>query len=174
MKLLREYIEILLERAVGINDLDDVYITIDSSAMDEYGVHIYYSDKSKKPIDHGGTPLGEMYIDPPASVETMHDIAGNVWMINFVRASKSWGPLLYDVAMEYATKEGDGLMADRDPVSDEAQNVWNHYRDYRPDVTGTNIDEVGEFSDPPALGMRWTKPATTLKKLKSMKKLLEK
>ena len=44
-----------------------------------------------------------------------------------------WGPIAYDIAMEFAGK--DGLMADRDVVSDEAHDVWLHYLKSRSDVS---------------------------------------
>ena len=61
-------------------------------------------------------------------------------------AGPGYGPLLYDIAMEYATKNGLGLMSDRDSVSDGedgAVNVWNYYLENRVDndVTAHQMDD---------------------------------
>ena len=50
-----------------------------------------------------------------------------VWEVVESRAGDGYGPLLYDIAMEYATENGIGLMSDRVSVSDEAANVWDYY-----------------------------------------------
>ena len=42
-------------------------------------------------------------------------------------ATRGFGPLLYEVALEYASQKGGGLMADRNSVSDYALNVWSNY-----------------------------------------------
>ena len=42
-------------------------------------------------------------------------------------ALSGWGPLLYDVAIEYATQIANGLIPDRDAVSQYAQAVWRYY-----------------------------------------------
>lgn len=49
-----------------------------------------------------------------------------------------WGPLIYDIAMEYTGK--DGLMADRDIVSEEAYDVWQYYLENRSDVKSKQLD----------------------------------
>ena len=54
--------------------------------------------------------------------------------------TKGWGPLLYDVAMEYATSKGSGLMSDRDMVSSEAKGVWDYYLNKRSDVEPHQLD----------------------------------
>lgn len=51
-----------------------------------------------------------------------------------------WGPLLYDLAMEFATQQGGGLASDRDVVSPRARAVWNKYDAARPDVQPVQLD----------------------------------
>ena len=46
-----------------------------------------------------------------------------------------YGPTLYDIAIEWATLNGLGLVADRNSVSIEAERVWEKYFKARPDVT---------------------------------------
>jgi hypothetical protein len=53
-------------------------------------------------------------------------------------AAGGFGPLMYDVAMELS---GDnGIMCDRNSVSNEAARLWNHYLSLRSDVFTDNID----------------------------------
>ena len=53
------------------------------------------------------------------------------------------GPLLYDVAMEWATINGGGLMPDRDGMpTPEAQAVWKFYLYNRSDVTPIQLDDL--------------------------------
>ena len=52
-----------------------------------------------------------------------------------------WGPFLYDIAMEVATMRTNGLASDRHTVSPEAQDVWDHYSKFRPDVKSHQLDD---------------------------------
>tara|TARA_R100000315_G_C5213242_1_gene126946 strand:+ start:45 stop:677 length:633 start_codon:yes stop_codon:yes gene_type:complete len=53
-----------------------------------------------------------------------------------------WGPLLYDVAMEWATAQGGGLTSDRGSVSRDAYRVWDYYLRNRPDVEAAELDII--------------------------------
>jgi hypothetical protein len=73
---------------------------------------------------------------------------GEPWVVFIVqsRGAEGWGPLLYDVALEYASIEdpgtdqrGAGLMSDRKIVSDMARPVWDIY-DMRGDVRKFQLD----------------------------------
>jgi len=63
-------------------------------------------------------------------------------MIGSAEAAPGWGPMLYDVAMEYATMNGGGLVADRGSVSPAARKVWDYYMNSRGDVTGIQLDDL--------------------------------
>jgi hypothetical protein len=54
-------------------------------------------------------------------------------------ATKGWGPLLYEVALEWASQRGGGLTADRGIVSDKAMAVWAKY-EKRGDVDAKQMD----------------------------------
>lgn len=60
------------------------------------------------------------------------------WEVVGADARDKFGPILYDVAMEYAGS--DGLMADRRSVSRDANRVWNFYLNSRPDVKPKQLD----------------------------------
>ena len=51
--------------------------------------------------------------------------------------------MLYDLAMEFATKNGEGLMADRTTVSKDAYFVWHIYnQDRHDDVESVQLDNL--------------------------------
>ena len=67
------------------------------------------------------------------------------WMISWAQASPGFGPMLYDLAMEYATAQGTGLISDRSQVSAEARKVWDYYLNNRSDVKPVQLDNA--YSD---------------------------
>ena len=56
-------------------------------------------------------------------------------------AVPGWGPMLYDVAMEFASLNGGGLISDRGGVSPSARKVWAYYMNSRSDVTAHQLDD---------------------------------
>jgi predicted nucleotidyltransferase len=66
----------------------------------------------------------------------------DTYVVTSVNAADGYGPLLYDVAMDLAGK--DGLKPDVDNVSDEAAGVWKHYDTQRSDVEGHSLVD-GEY-----------------------------
>ena len=70
----------------------------------------------------------------------------DTYLVTSVNAADSYGPLLYDVAMELAGK--DGLKPDVDNVSDEAAAVWKYYDSSRPDVrSSVLVDDEYEYEE---------------------------
>ena len=55
------------------------------------------------------------------------------WNVRGSRAGEGFGPMLYDIAMEYATDKGSGLISDRGTVSPAARAVWEYYDQNRND-----------------------------------------
>lgn len=64
----------------------------------------------------------------------------SVMVVESSGTTKGFGPLLYDIAMEEATKNGLSLVSDRKRVSDDAFRVWEHYLNNRPDVEKVTLD----------------------------------
>jgi len=97
---------------------------------------------------------GEKLYDPPRSKEGVPEDAPwgevvtqklsrnclNGYMVQHSAAKTGWGPLLYDVAMEWATAQGGGLTSDRGSVSKDAYLVWDYYLRNRPDVEAAELD----------------------------------
>ena len=50
------------------------------------------------------------------------------------RADHGYGPLMYDIALEYAYQLGMYIVPDRTGVSGAASKMWKHYKDKRSDV----------------------------------------
>ena len=56
--------------------------------------------------------------------------------------TSGWGPMLYDLAMEWATHHGGGLTADRSSVSKAAHAVWKYYDENRTDIESAQLDII--------------------------------
>ena len=142
MNLMREYIRALLtEAAKKPRDLPaGVYIVIDPHG--NRGAAIHYADEDGDGIvaTQDG-PWGEIYIVDIAG-HYMDSPCGKAWKVSSANAGSGWGPMLYDVAMEYATVMGGGLIADRDAVSKDARTVWNYYLSRRSDVKIHQLDDL--------------------------------
>ena len=197
MKLIMEnWRGYLAEAMKTLEDLpDDLYIGI----MDEGGenVHFYYSDEEGNDTDFYDDPVsGMVSIKRPfksGEPEPEGECAG-AWVISSTEATKGWGPLLYDIAIEWATENGEGLTPDRFAVSPEAVKVWDYYLTKRSDVSADQLDDLentltepdedncSQFSAKDYAGDKWadtplskkyTKAPTTLAQLRRMNKLRE-
>lgn len=83
-----------------------------------------------------GIPFGEVQI-------RKEDFQGKCldgWEVYSSEATRGFGPLLYEVALEYASQKGGGLMADRNSVSDYALAVWSEYEKRTPGVKNKQLD----------------------------------
>ena len=161
MSLLREYIrELLKEAAMGVDALvaNDVYVTIDKEGLTDFNV--FYSDAKGNPKDQRVSDVwGEVTIMRP---DKGTGPCGDALNVVYSEASRGWGPMLYDVAMEVATQVGGGLTPDRTSVSDSAQNVWSYYFNDRGDVQSQQLD----LSDRDIkAGEKFIKPPIQLQKL---------
>ena len=64
------------------------------------------------------------------------------------KQNKGLGPLLYEIALEWSSQNGGGLMADRSMVSDEALSVWDKYYRTRPEIRAKQLDVDLDRTDP--------------------------
>ena len=162
---------------------DDVVIVIQSGSS---YMEAYYA-AANDPSDMLSNPSGSITIYPTES--NREGECGNAWVVGGSDADDGWGPLLYDVAIEWATQNGGGLISDRGSVSDDAQGVWNYYMRNRSDVTAHQLDDLNNSLTPEeedncdqgigrgtvtgmydtwvdsALSKRYTKPPTTMNTL---------
>jgi len=129
-RLIRESI-VLSESAKTPAMLPDDVVVVISLPVPNY-VNIYYGDRDypedSVPRQYSGKPWGRVTLGK--TYESIGECDGAMKIGNAMVAS-GWGPLLYDVAMEYATQNANGLIADRDGVSPMARAVWRYYLEKR-------------------------------------------
>ena len=154
MKLLfenwRKYL--LTEAAKAPEDLPpDVYVRIKKKGSG----HIFYSDKNGNQIgelqarrSEGALVNGEIAIGTPTGLADDFEVGKclGAKMIIWSEALKGWGPMLYDIALEFVGDQG--LMADRTSLSDDAYNVWTHYMNSRSDVQKKQLDTMNNTLTP--------------------------
>ena len=76
----------------------------------------------------------------------------DVWRVTSVKAKHGYGPLLYRLAMQYATQHGSALSSDPDgQTSPAAQAVWERFAE-QPDVETVFLDN--EHDDQRGVGYR--------------------
>ena len=135
--ILRKYVrELLTEAAANESSLEqaDAYIAIE----DDGDIDIFYADADGHERAMGvNPPFGSITIMKP---DEKSGPCGDAYTILFSEASKGWGPMLYDIAIEIATMRGGGLTPDRGTVSPQAMNVWGYYDANRSDVTSHQLD----------------------------------
>jgi len=150
MNLLRECIRAILTESIdprierrieALKSFSRVGIQIRDA---EDGTEIRYAQISKDGTSIK-SPSGKDVPKGAITITDYHDSGpcrsdlGEPWVIFIVEATPGWGPLLYDIALEYASSNGAGLMPDRKVVSPAAQPVWDVY-DSRGDVRKFQLD----------------------------------
>ena len=123
MKLIMEQWRgyMLTEAAKGPEDLpDNIYVTI----REGESITVHYADYLGRRLvpDKGAGIYGYVEIESYNKEPCL-----GAYMVIGSLATRGWGPMLYDLAMEYASKNGSGLMSDRQGVSEEAYLVWKRY-----------------------------------------------
>ena len=94
-------------------------------------------DKPRRP-EYSGVPEGAPWGEVVTQKLPRNCLDG--YSVQYSNAKTGWGPLLYDVAIEWATGQGSGLTSDRGEVSRDAFRVWNYYLRKRPDVEAAELD----------------------------------
>ena len=173
MKLILEnWNKFLNEAAMGMDDLPpDTVVVINERKNSE--TEIYYSSLSEM----GSTdtkPYGRIIIEAPFPEGT----CDGAWNVANSDADRGWGPMLYDIAIEWATQNANGLMSDRSSVEQEAKNVWDFYLKNRKDVTAHQVGDencdqevAGDDFENSSLSKRYTKKPTTMDALAKAEKL---
>ena len=185
MKLLRETIRrIILQEGMNMPEQlppDTVIVINDKNGF----VDVYYGKKDN-PRQRSKNPEG--HIEALLYSRTIHKgECNNALMVSHTYIEDGWGPLLYDVAMEHATENYGGLIADRSFVSGDAFDLWDFYAHGRDDVQTHQLDDLEnsltpmdsdncnhdnvaagafgriDFGNP--LTKRYTKPATRMAEL---------
>jgi hypothetical protein len=132
MKQLRQYIrQILLTEGMKTADElpDDAYVWINHNGS-MFSVQVAHA---------GAGYRGPGVLANVALRKAPHGCSG-AWEVTNARAKEGWGPLAYDIAMEYVGHEG--IMCDRASVSDDAAKVWDFYLNSRSDVKAVQLDSL--------------------------------
>ena len=143
--------EVMTEAAMGPADLPDgVYVAVEKHPAEKSYSIRYVNDEGKSPRSSHGFK-GTVVIEEPQLADEYPCL--EALMVSWASASQGYGPLLYDVAMEIATREAGGLVSDRTVVKPPAQKVWRYYLDNRSgpggDVTVIQLDdEKNTLTDP--------------------------
>ena len=136
MNLLREYIRALLTEGMRKpSDLPHSHVVVVNEVEPGY-VEFYYGNADGEAI---GNPMGTVEIEKLDTGKVGN--CGGAWTVGGSGADQGWGPMLYDVAIEWATLNGEGLISDRSSVSGEAKGVWQYYMQNRGDVAAHQLDD---------------------------------
>jgi len=123
-----------------------IYIGIKQDEVSPGQVVFYYSDSSGKEIDLYDDYSGLIAIEKAEghNMPGRHGVGNcdGAWIIVGSEADRGWGRLLYDVGMEWATLNGNGLTPDRYEVSAAARRVWDYYLNNRSDVKNSQLDDM--------------------------------
>lgn len=119
---------------------EDVVVVIDMKYYpEEVGFSFQYMENGK-PVKYINRPSGNLLITKTSP--HIHGRCFDSYIVSWSSAEKGWGPLLYDIAIEWATQRSKGLMPDRYSVSKEARSVWDFYLKKRKDVKATQLDSM--------------------------------
>lgn len=103
-------------------------ILIDDIKNKSFEITLQELDSNGKLIDEPGSLIAEIVKNPKRGCPI------GVYEVIHTDAVSGYGPLIYDVAIEWSSIVGEGLMSDRQSVSSDAQNVWIKYYNDRDDV----------------------------------------
>jgi len=121
-----------------IND-PEKYITI-RSFWGSY-VEFMYTDAQGNILKDpkSGSKVGRVRMKYNVHNEYDQCYGKDAWIVKNADATGGMGPLLYEIAIEYASKNGQGLMSDRFQTSYEAHDVWKKYA-RRGDIDKKQLD----------------------------------
>lgn len=125
-------------------------ILLNDLSEKSFEVTIQEFDENGKLIDEPGSLIAVMLKNnqkgcPDGTYEIIHS-----------DAVTGYGPLIYDIAIEWSSIVGEGIMSDRQSVSSDAQNVWMKYFNDRSDVIKIPLPATCE--DPVAGTFRYGSP----------------
>ena len=152
-ELLREYIELVTEKAVTPAEArkQKLALYVGKSVMSGQSADrtyiLYDVNKLADIVNKTKNTDNAMYrkfsdaVVAAIAVRSNLPIGMNAWgasEIEFSAAEQGYGPLLYDIVM----KEEEGLISDRDSVSSAAKGVWKYYKNNRSDVEAKPLDNM--------------------------------
>ena len=129
--------KLISEAAKGPPDLpENAYVTVR-----KYGgnaVEVFYTTKDGYDLSNIRSEVrGKVKMRKNTNAEKC---VKGVWIVESADAASGWGPMLYEVAIEYASSHGKGLTSDRQLVSSAAKGVYDFYQNNRPFVQKVQMD----------------------------------
>jgi hypothetical protein len=133
IRIVKNNKQVINEAMKGPGQLPANYVVMinDGGTFVEVSYRAVYSDPNSERIS------GELVAEEMSSATCID----KTYEIMSSEASKGWGPMLYDVMMEYLTnRKKASLTSDRGMVSTAAKNVWDFYLNNRSDVEKIRMD----------------------------------
>ena len=130
-KLIQE--ALLNEAAKGIQDIPEGYLVICETLKNKNGYVISLANQ--------GNEIGWIQFE---NIPNKYGNCLDGMTISLSSADKGWGPFLYDLVMEKATIEKNGIIPDRTTVSANARGVWQYYLDNREGVVIRQLDDLND------------------------------
>lgn len=138
VKIKRKNKELIKEAMKSPSDLPEDYFV----KIETFGSFVEVSYQHRDGLDDS---IEGMLV---AEQMSESDCVANSYEITSAEATKGWGPLLYDVMMEYLTSSRKAILtSDRAMVSADAKNVWDFYLNKRSDVEKVRLDISGKTLD---------------------------
>lgn len=149
---LNEAIDPRIQKQIdAILELPDIGILVSSDwdgSMAFRYIRIVDKDRKRYSIltsRNTGFPHGYIEIYDASSKKAKHLSGGGAclggWIVVASIATTGFGPLLYELAVEWASQNGAGLTPDRTSVSTYAGRVWSKYMT-RPDIEKKQLDAI--------------------------------
>jgi hypothetical protein len=183
MAKFKDYINFMEVMKSTENLPEDVFVVIEQGFSESIGIHYGKQDGeaySDFDSSDGDPEMGFHEVNGVVEITPYKQIP-NAWTVLHTKSVQGWGPLLYDIAIEYATEKGTGLVPDRRGISPEAISVWNKYAHNRPDVQSQPIPEnlwiknaYWNSRNTDVVNRLYTKQPVVLNQLKHSNKLIEK
>jgi hypothetical protein len=163
MSSLRQFVRsVLIEGMRTIDDAQAVGLALFAGQeANAYQFILYDPGPLEAALEQLIKDVGPMNIDVSVVTDALEETDGIVGFIeigmtddpcydaaqvNMVAAKQGWGPLMYDIAMS-ASREG--LTADRENVSTDAERIWKQYATSRGDVSRLPFDDINDPKTPP-------------------------
>ena len=122
----KTYKIVVLKDVKSFNDLSaDIAIRIERGAGGRTTLrYVNETICTEIPKDNDeNKPWGYITLAKPSEYE---GDCGNVYIARVIESDNEWGPLLLRIAIEWASKNSDGLVADRFRVTEFEYHLWNH------------------------------------------------
>jgi len=107
------------------------------------GVLVAIEEQPGKTLIYYAKQNGKMASQPRGLISIIKQ-PSKLWEVGQSHASHGWGPLLYEVAIEYATTNGLGLRPDEMGTSEDAAVVWSKFSQRR-DVKATPLGGHSDY-----------------------------